>query len=39
MLADNIESMAPPTDTELAVLRALNARTKEAHSRPIEVPA
>jgi glutaconate CoA-transferase, subunit B len=39
MLADNIEPMPPPTDNELAVLRALNARTKEAHSRPIEVPA
>jgi glutaconate CoA-transferase subunit B len=39
MVAGKIESMPPPTDTELSVLRALNARTKEAHSRPIEVPA
>lgn len=38
-VADEIETLAPPADTELAVLRALNDRTTEAHRRPVELPA
>jgi glutaconate CoA-transferase subunit B len=38
-VAAKVETPPPPTENELTVLRALNARTKEAHSRPIEVPA
>lgn len=34
-----IETIAPPTDVELAALRALNARTAEAHRSPVELPA
>jgi glutaconate CoA-transferase subunit B len=38
-VAGEIDSIAPPTDDELAALRALNARTAEAHRRPVELPA
>jgi glutaconate CoA-transferase subunit B len=38
-VAAEIEALAPPTDNELAVLRALKARTAEAHRRPVELPA
>ena len=38
-VAAKIETMAPPTAHELEVLRALHARTKHAHSIPLEVPA
>ena len=38
-VAAEIEALAPPTEVELAALRALNARTAEAHRRPVELPA
>lgn len=38
-VADEIATLAPPTADELAVLRALNARTAQAHRRPVELPA
>ena len=34
-----IEALGPPTSQELESLRALHARTREAHSRPVHVPA
>jgi glutaconate CoA-transferase subunit B len=37
--ADAVETVAPPTPIELDTLRALHARTREAHSRPVRVPA
>jgi glutaconate CoA-transferase subunit B len=37
-VASELETLAAPTDNELAVLRALHARTADAHRRPIEVP-
>ena len=37
--AVSMETIAPPTTTELDTLRALHARTREAHSRPVRVPA
>ncbi|MCI0671185.1 MAG: CoA-transferase subunit beta [Myxococcaceae bacterium] len=37
-VAENLEQIAPPTDTELATLRALNARTRAAHSQPVRLP-
>lgn len=36
--ADRIETLAPPTGDELAALRALHARTREAHRRPVRLP-
>jgi len=36
--ADRIDTVAPPNDAELDALRALNARTREAHRRPVRVP-
>jgi glutaconate CoA-transferase subunit B len=38
-IAASIETVAPPTPIELDTLRALHARTREAHSRPVRVPA
>jgi len=38
-VADEIEAVAPPSENELTVLRALNARTTEAHRCPVELPA
>ena len=38
-VAAAIETLPEPTANELSVLRALNARTAEAHSRPVEPPA
>lgn len=38
-VGDAVEMLAPPTALELAVLRELNARTNEAHRRPVELPA
>lgn len=35
----SVETIVPPTTTELEILRALHARTREAHSRPVRVPA
>ncbi|MBF6024078.1 CoA-transferase subunit beta [Lysobacter niastensis] len=37
-LADKVDLIAAPTVAELASLRALHARTREAHSRPIAMP-
>ena len=37
-LAERIKAVAPPSDLELATLRALNARTREAHARPVRIP-
>lgn len=38
-VAAAIEALEPPTSQELESLRALHARTREAHSRPVHVPA
>jgi glutaconate CoA-transferase subunit B len=37
-VANRLEVLAPPTPAELEVLRALHARTREAHSRPVLLP-
>jgi len=37
-VADRIDTIAPPTARELDTLRALNARTREAHARPVHIP-
>jgi glutaconate CoA-transferase subunit B len=34
-----ISRLEPPTEGELAALRNLHARTREAHARPVHVPA
>lgn len=38
VVADQLATIAPPSDDELGVLRALNARTREAHARPVHLP-
>lgn len=38
-VAANLATVAPPTSTELETLRALHARTREAHQRPVRLPA
>jgi glutaconate CoA-transferase, subunit B len=38
-IAHEIETLAAPSDHELATLRALHNRTAEAHRRPVELPA
>jgi glutaconate CoA-transferase, subunit B len=38
-IADTLKTLPPPTAEELSVLRALNARTEAAHSRPVDLPA
>ena len=38
-VAATVETLAPPSDVEVSTLRALHARTREAHSRPIHPPA
>jgi glutaconate CoA-transferase subunit B len=38
-LASTIERIEPPTALELETLRALHARTREAHARPVHIPA
>ena len=38
-IAATVEAIAPPTALELDTLRALHARTREAHARPVRVPA
>ena len=38
-VAATVEPIAPPTGHELDILRALHARTREAHSRPVRLPA
>ncbi|MBS0373430.1 MAG: CoA-transferase subunit beta [Proteobacteria bacterium] len=37
-VAASLEVIAPPTATELEALRALQARTQAAHSRPVQLP-
>ena len=38
-LAANVQAVAPPTTAELETLRALHARTREAHGRAMRLPA
>ena len=38
-MASEIDTLPPPTEQELAALRALNNRTAEAHRCPVEIPA
>jgi glutaconate CoA-transferase subunit B len=38
-VATEVATIAPPTVIELETLRALHARTREAHSRPVRLPA
>jgi len=38
-VAASVEAVPPPSPLELETLRALHARTREAHSRPVHVPA
>jgi glutaconate CoA-transferase subunit B len=38
-VAARIETLPPPGATEITTLRALHARTQEAHSRAVHVPA
>ena len=38
-IATRVERITPPTSTEIETLRALQARTREAHRRPVHVPA
>jgi glutaconate CoA-transferase subunit B len=38
-VAPTVEAIAPPTALELETLRALHARTREAHRRHVRIPA
>jgi glutaconate CoA-transferase, subunit B len=38
-VAADLDTLAPPTGLELDTLRALHARTREAHRRPVRLPA
>jgi glutaconate CoA-transferase subunit B len=38
-IADAVEQLAPPTAQELDTLRALHARTREAHAQPVVLPS
>jgi glutaconate CoA-transferase subunit B len=38
-VAAQVEALEPPSRTELDTLRALHARTREAHRRPVRIPA
>ena len=38
-VAETISRIEPPTAVELETLRALHARTREAHRRPVHLPA
>jgi glutaconate CoA-transferase subunit B len=38
-VAASVETLEPPTALELDTLRALQARTREAHRRPVRLPA
>jgi glutaconate CoA-transferase subunit B len=38
-VAAQVEAIEPPTALELATLRELHARTREAHRRPVRIPA
>ena len=37
-VAEAVETVPPPTDEELRVLRELHERTREAHRRPVPLP-
>jgi glutaconate CoA-transferase subunit B len=37
-IADQLDTIAVPSAHELNTLRALNARTLEAHARPVHIP-
>lgn len=37
-VADQLDTIAAPSAHELAILRALNERTREAHARPVHLP-
>ena len=37
--ADSVGEIEPPTAAELETLRVLHARTREAHARPVRLPA
>ncbi len=37
-VADQLDTIAAPSAHELDTLRALNARTREAHARPVHIP-
>ncbi|MFC5524123.1 CoA-transferase subunit beta [Rhodanobacter ginsengisoli] len=37
-VADRLDTIAAPSAHELDTLRALNARTREAHARPVHIP-
>lgn len=37
-VADRLDTIAVPSAHELDTLRALNARTREAHARPVHIP-
>jgi glutaconate CoA-transferase subunit B len=39
MVAPTVATLAAPTETELTTLRALQSRTREAHRRPVHLPA
>ena len=38
-VAEGVDTIPPPTPIELETLRALHARTREAHRRPVHLPA
>jgi glutaconate CoA-transferase, subunit B len=38
-VAPDVATVAVPSVRELETLRALHARTREAHSRPVRIPA
>ncbi|MCP1374637.1 CoA-transferase subunit beta [Dyella lutea] len=38
LVADRLDTIAPPSAHELDTLRALNTRTREAHARPVHIP-
>jgi glutaconate CoA-transferase, subunit B len=38
-VAAPVDTITPPTPIELEILRALHARTREAHRRPVRLPA
>jgi len=38
-VAESVDTLTPPTPIELKTLRALHARTREAHRRPVRLPA
>lgn len=38
LIADRLDTIAAPSDHELDTLRALDARTREAHAHPVRIP-